>query len=130
MFVNRFTYDYKAPHVYEKVIGESETIPDQSYSIQEIITRFTGGIMPTVNNRVFYDDDPDFDSIDPTMRPDYDLVDALADMEALSKQFEARKKEDDDNAQPDRPKDKKDDDKAQPEPPKDKKAPEDEPDSK
>lgn len=103
MFVNRFTYDYNAPHLYEKVIGESETIPDQSYSIEEIITRFTGGIMPTVNNRVFYDDDPDFDSIDPTMSPDYDLVDALADMDALSKQFEARKKEDDQPAELEQP---------------------------
>lgn len=116
MFVNRFTYDYTAPHVHEKVIGDSETIPDQSYSIEEIITRFTGGIMPTVNNRVFYDDDPDFDSIDPTMRPDYDLVDALSDMDALSKHFEARKKED---IQP-----------AELEQPEDKKAPEKEPDNK
>ena len=106
MFVNRFTYDYKAPHVHEKVIGESETIPDQSYSIEEIISRFTGGIMPTVNNRVFYDDDPDFDSIDPTMRPDYDLVDALSDMDALSKQFEARKKKDDQPAELEQPEDK------------------------
>ena len=103
MFVNRFTYDYTAPYVTETILGESETIPDQSYSIEEIITRFTGGIMPTVNNRVFYDDDPDFDSIDPTMRPDYDLVDALADMDALSKQFEARKKEDLQPAQPEQP---------------------------
>jgi hypothetical protein len=103
MFVNRFTYDHKAPHVHEKVIGESETIPDQSYSIEEIISRFTGGIMPTVNNRIFYDDDPDFDSIDPTMRPDYDLVDALSDMDALSRQFEARKKEDNEPALPEPP---------------------------
>ena len=103
MFVNRFNYDYTAPHVHEKVTGESETIPEQSYSIEEIITRFTGGIMPTVNNRVFYDDDPDFDSVDPTMRPDYDLVDALADMDALSKQFEARKKEDDTPAELEQP---------------------------
>ena len=102
-FVNRFTYDHKAPHVHENVIGESETIPDQSYSIQEIITRFTGGIMPTVNNRIFYDDDPDFDSVDPTMRPDYDLIDALSDLEAISKQFEARKKEDDQPAELEQP---------------------------
>lgn len=106
-FVNRFTYDFTAPHVHEKVIGESETIPDQSYSIEEIITRFTGGIMPTVNNRVFYDDDPDFDSVDPTMRPDYDLVDALADMDALSKQFEARKQQDIEPAELEHPEDKK-----------------------
>lgn len=107
MFVNRFTYDYTAHHVHEKVIGESETIPDQSYSIEEIITRFTGGIMPTVNNRVFYDDDPDFDSIDPTMRPDYDLVDALSDMDALYKQFEARKEPDNKKDELDKPEDKK-----------------------
>lgn len=105
-FVNRFTYDYKDPFVYETIIGESETIPDQSYSIAEIITRFTGGIMPTVNNRVFYDDDPDFDSIDPTMRPDYDLVDALDDMDALLKQFEARKKQDIESAELEQPEDK------------------------
>ena len=116
MFVNRFTYDYTASHVHEKVIGESETIPDQSYSIEEIITRFTGGIMPTVNNRVFYDDEPDFDSIDPTMRPDYDLVDALSDMDALSRQFEARKKQDNESAEPEQPETKI--------------APENEPDSK
>ena len=103
-FVNRFTYDYKAPHVHEKVIGESQTIPDQSYSIEEIITRFTGGIMPTVDHRVFYDDDPDFDSVDPTMRPDYDLVDALADMDSLFKQFEARKKEVEEPAEQEQPK--------------------------
>ena len=115
MFVNRFTYDHTAPHVHENVIGESETIPDQSYTIEEIITRFTGGIMPTVNNRIFYDDDPDFDSTDPTMRPDYDLVDALADMEALSRQFEARKTDD--------PKP------AEQEPPEDQKAPVNEPDN-
>ena len=106
-FVNRFTYDYKAPHVHETVTGESETIPDQSYTIEEIITRFTGGIMPIVSSRYYYDDDPDFDSTDPTMRPDYDLVDALADMDALSRQFEARKKEDDNQAQPEQPEDKK-----------------------
>ena len=126
MFVNRFTYDHTAPHVHEKVIGESETIPDQSYTIEEIISRFTGGIMPTVNNRIFYDDDPDFDSTDPTMRPDYDLVDALADMDALSRQFEARKKEDDEKAKLEQPDDKK----AELELPEDKKAPEKVPDNK
>lgn len=91
MILNRFNYDPKAKYCSENPIGPSETIPDQSYTITEIITRFTGGILPNIQRNVSYDDDPSFDSDDITKRPDFDLVDASEALSSLSEKFEAEK---------------------------------------
>lgn len=98
MFVTPYTYDSTSPICYEKPnLSKSETVPNQTFTIQEIITRFTGGIMPNVNRKIEYDQedlkDPNFDLIDPTRRPDYDLVDAIYDIEALTERFQERKRE-------------------------------------
>lgn len=98
MFVTPYTYDSKAEICFEKPnLLESETVPNQTFTIQEIITRFTGGIMPNVNRKIEFDQedlrDPNFDLIDPTRRPDYDLVDAIYDIEALTERFQERKRE-------------------------------------
>lgn len=98
MFVTPYTYDPTAAVCYEKPnLCESETVPNQTFTIQEIITRFTGGIMPNVNRKIEYDQEdlrePNFDAIDPTRRPDYDLVDAIYDIENLTERFMERKRE-------------------------------------
>ena len=98
MFVTPYTYDSKSKVCFEKPnLFESETVPNQTYTIQEIITRFTGGIMPNVNRQIEFDQedlsDENFDAIDPTRRPDYDLVDAIYDIEALTEMFHVRKRE-------------------------------------
>lgn len=85
--LNRFNYVPDLPHHFEYTEGETETVPDQSYTISEIITRFTGGIMPSIGKQIRYDEDPTFDSHDLNARPDYDLVDAFQDMKELSDRF-------------------------------------------
>ena len=98
MFITPYTYDYQSEICYEKPnIDKSETVPNQTFTIQEIITRFTGGIMPNVNRKIEFDQedprDENFDAIDPTRRPDYDLVDAIYDIENLTERFLERKRE-------------------------------------
>lgn len=92
MFINRYNFDSKANHVFEKAnTAPTETVPDQSYTISEIINRFTGGILPNIQRNVSFDDDPTFDSDDITRRPDFDLVDASEALASLSEKFEAEK---------------------------------------
>ena len=98
MFITPYTYDSKSKVCFEKSnIDKSETVPNQTFTIQEIITRFTGGIMPNVNRKISYDQEDlreeNFDAIDPTRRPDYDLVDAIYDIENLTERFLERKRE-------------------------------------
>ena len=98
MFVTPYTYDPKSKICFEKPnLHESETVPNQTFTIQEIITRFTGGIMPNVNRKIEFDQEDlrneNFDAIDPTRRPDYDLVDAIYDIEDLTERFLERKRE-------------------------------------
>lgn len=73
---------------------ESCTVPGQSYSIQEILRKFTNGTMPMVGKSVYYDGDPDFEDFDPTLSPDYDLVDAVEALAALSANLRGKHKED------------------------------------
>lgn len=92
MFINRYNFDPKAKHVFEKSnTAPTETVPDQSYTISEIINRFTGGILPNIQRNVSFDEDPTFDSDDITRRPDFDLVDASEALASLSEKFEAEK---------------------------------------
>ena len=53
--------------------------------------------MPNVNRQIEFDQEDireeNFDAIDPTRRPDYDLVDAIYDIEDLTERFLERKRE-------------------------------------
>lgn len=67
--------------------GESLTIPDQSLTIREIVERFVMG-EPTLGQRaVHYDEVEDFDNIDPTLDPAFDL----ADVSTISSEIEEAK---------------------------------------
>ncbi len=84
-----------------KCVGESVTVPDDSYTIKELILRFNSGCMPAIGRNVIYDDDPDFECIDPTCSPDFDLVDhseltarLSSDIARLSKALQPSPKED------------------------------------
>lgn len=98
MFVTPYTYDPTSKICFEKQnLHKSETVPNQTFTIQEIITRFTGGIMPNISRKIEFDQEDlreeNFDAIDPTRRPDYDLVDAIYDIENLTERFLERKRE-------------------------------------
>lgn len=55
-FRTPYNYDDK-DNVYEINSLPSETVPDQSYSIRELLARFTQGTMPPVGMPVAYDSD-------------------------------------------------------------------------
>lgn len=56
----------------------SQTVPDQSYTIAEILAKFTNHIPPNISKNFYYESDRgdiDFDSFDPTHSPSFDLAD-------------------------------------------------------
>lgn len=69
----------------EEVSSVSETQPDQSYTIQELLLKFATGTGIDAIRQVHYDQglsgkdiDADFERYDPTDDPDFDMVDAFA----------------------------------------------------
>ena len=69
--------------------SDTQTEPDGSMSIREILSRFAKGTLPpVVKYEGGYDtDDPDDMDADPTLAPDFDLTDG----DRLSAEIEARK---------------------------------------
>jgi ABC-type uncharacterized transport system substrate-binding protein len=66
---------------YEMPVGVSETIPDMSYTVREIMEKFTVGLAPHVLKNGQFDENENlgFDDYDPTRQLDYDLADATMD---------------------------------------------------
>lgn len=102
-----FDYDTNA-YPGEDIDYETDLTPQgQGMSMQEMLHRFTRGESLPVGRKVYYDGkQPTEEDIDPTLRPDYDLVDASNDyrhakqsinekyrLEQLKKAQEAEKKE-------------------------------------
>lgn len=76
--INMFQYEPSAHtgESYKDVL--SLTVPDQSLTVREIVTRFVNGQPVTGSHSVYYDNVDDFDVIDPTLDPSFDLADATA----------------------------------------------------
>ncbi|CAI9672780.1 hypothetical protein [Elizabethkingia anophelis] len=57
--------DEKNP-IAEKTIGKSETVPDQSLTVREILKKYANGTLDDIGNRdIYYNDDDDgFDGVD------------------------------------------------------------------
>lgn len=65
------------PSIPDKIINTvSETIPNQSLTVTEVLQRFTNGTLPNIVQPVFHTDEDDFDNYDITDNPAFDLVDA------------------------------------------------------
>lgn len=89
--VTKFTYNHNE-YKYHPV-GPSCTVPDESYTIKEIIQRYNAGCAPDVHQYNEYDINPvrngtvddlfrDVEMVDPRLEPDFDLVDRVAAAEA------------------------------------------------
>lgn len=94
-----YTYDPTAEK-YEENTMPSETCPDQSYTIRELLARFTSGTMPPVGREGVFDENPEFDAFDDAQRNDLELVDVYhmyEENEALKRsktlQYEKEKSE-------------------------------------
>ena len=86
--INYLEYNYKE-NVGEINTQESETVPNQAYTVKEVLLKFSQGTLPNIVQPVYYDDTEDFDNIDPTHNPAFDLVDA----ENILKEINNNKKE-------------------------------------
>lgn len=64
----------------------SETIPDQSLSIKEILERHIQGLPYPTSNPIWDDDDIDSD-FDPSNTLDYDLTDYQNDMRKIESKY-------------------------------------------
>lgn len=73
-FNHQYNYEPQ-PEYYEENTQPSLTVPDQSYTIKELLMRFTSGGMPDIAKTGTYEDDPSFEDIDPTRLGDFDLAD-------------------------------------------------------
>lgn len=63
------------PEDFEAVSDEDMTVPDDSYSIQQILTQFSNGIRPNIALDGQYSDTEDFEDYDRFSDPDFDLSD-------------------------------------------------------
>lgn len=102
-FKNAHTYPmFRTPYNFilntrdmEANTGLSLTIPGQSYTVREILEKFTRGLAPRVSKNGVFEEDPSFDTIDATQSPDFDLTDATTllhqSLTALSESKAAQK---------------------------------------
>lgn len=96
MKTKKFKQPWRNP--IEFVCGKSDEpdmcIPDQSYTIREILNQFTSGLTPPLNQYEDYDgDDPDFDEIDVLKLYD-DISDVKAEhLRKLEKYYGLKRKE-------------------------------------
>lgn len=101
------SWDFKfIPGVHSKsTVGPSLTVPDQSYTIREILEKFTRGIDPYLTKLPSYDDDDITvdDDLLPDRSPDSDLsdidraveyVDAVAEAHAEARKLYKAQKND------------------------------------
>lgn len=96
--ISKYGYTYRGV----SLDSVSQTVPDQSLSVEDILRRFTtGSLAPAdIERDVKYGEDvspdEDFDNLDPRYDPDYDLVDAYNDAAqaaTLAQQLAAAKRQ-------------------------------------
>lgn len=93
IFKTPFNYDYLDESYYEKNSKPSMTVPDQSYSVIEIMRRFAVGDALPVQKDSFYGGE-DFDCELPTHSAiNLDIVDAASQLDAVNKKVSNRKKQ-------------------------------------
>lgn len=73
--INYLEYDFTS-QLGEINQEESVTVPGQAFTVKEVLLRFNNGTLPNIVQPVYHDDIEDFDNIDPTLDPAFDLVDA------------------------------------------------------
>lgn len=93
VFLNQNTYNPEIHGIGEINLKPSVTVPDQSLTIQQILELFTRGIDPPsiMKNGVGYDN-PDWDDLDVTQNPAFDIIDAKKGLDEIRAKIEESKK--------------------------------------
>lgn len=61
---------------FEVIDGDSETVPNQAFTVTEVLQKFQAGTLPNISKKIYFEENTDFDNINPTEAPDFDLADA------------------------------------------------------
>lgn len=69
----------------------SITIPDESFTVKEILERFTTGMPLSLSKQPIYDSEASFDDIDETRDPAFDLADATLARDLMNAEFTTKK---------------------------------------
>jgi len=89
-FTSQYTYEFK-PEFGEQNSGGSQTIQDDHYTVQDLLNKYTQGIMPPVEKRGVYDDpsqSDNLDDIDFTRNPNFDLSDVTDFVENVNERIQ------------------------------------------
>lgn len=95
--VTNNTYELLPEHL-EHPVGETLTIPGESYTIQELLQKYTHGIVPPLHREGIYEDSDSFED-NPFRRPEADLTDIdnaqakIEDVEKRHQQIKQTKKQ-------------------------------------
>lgn len=89
-FVTCYSYKLTAKGM-EHPEGDSLTVPNDAYSIRDLMERFVKGIPPQIAKLPRFADMADFDNIDPTFDPAFDIVDAYNELNQIEARRASRK---------------------------------------
>ena len=88
----RSPYDREiADDWYEKGGGEKMTIPGEALTVRELLLKHTQGVLDPIQKTPYYSGTEDFDDVDPTTDPAFDLTDATEIKQDLDEKIQARK---------------------------------------
>lgn len=97
---SNYEFDFGLDGYSEHPYGDSLTVPNQSYTVQELLHRHISGSLPDISHDIYYDiEDPNspdaFDQISPLDNPAFDL----ADYDTLRSSLASRKNSRSDSSQ-------------------------------
>lgn len=88
---NLKSWDY-VPPIGQCITEPSLTVPrGQSYTVRELLARYTTGTMPSVMRNVEYDEDPDY-LVDNLPEPPVDMVDVQEHYDAVNQRIAKNKR--------------------------------------
>lgn len=80
------------PKFAEVNSGEIVTVPDHALTVHEILAKYAEGTLPSLMKLGSGEENPDFEDVDETQVPNYDLVDAQMSMFELEQNKKLRDK--------------------------------------
>lgn len=69
----------------------SLTVPDEAHSVKQILEKFVSGIPLSISQDGKYESEVNFDSVDVTRNPAFDLTDAEAEANDIEKRYQEAK---------------------------------------
>lgn len=89
-FRTQTNYNYKEERGEKNTLPD-ETVPNEAYSIRELLAQHVRGVPLPIGRIPTYSNSDDFDDFDETRRPDFDLADASMQMRLVNEEIAEKK---------------------------------------